>query len=318
MHDIPTKLGALHGAVISLAGDPAPGLYDDIDAQRLGRDAIVLPEWGQVVGERSVNWTIVPAPTREWAAAIHPDLPADAALERLWTQIERICRLDEPDPAGAWRARSAGLAACAARLTGAGLESLHFEGDGTDLHVGLLPGTAWMGGGITTTWGREHLPNLPTEEVFTSPDPERTEGVVRSTKPLLVGGRAVTGLRMRFEGGRAVEIDADSGADLVRELAHRDDGAARLGEVALVDGSGRVGELDTIFRHTLLDENAASHIAIGRGFPFLADGPATAQRINISAVHTDFMIGGPGIRVSGRTSDGREVDVLGPDGTWGL
>jgi aminopeptidase len=247
---------------------------------------------------------------------VHPDLDPDAALERLWSQLERVCRLDEPDPAEAWRTRVTELVAAAERLTLADLDSLHFEGEGTDLHVGLLPGLRWLGGGLTTAWGRDHLPNLPTEEVFTSPDPARTEGVVRSTKPLLVNGRAVNGLRVRFEGGRAVEIDADSGAELLREIASRDEGACRLGEVALVDGSGRIGPLDTVFRHTLLDENAASHIAIGRGFAFLAEDPQLAERINLSAVHTDFMIGGPGVRVSGRTRDGRDIGVLGADGSW--
>jgi aminopeptidase len=234
----------------------------------------------------------------------------------LWSQLEHVCRLDELDPGAAWRGRAADLAASATRLTLAQLDSLHFEGEGTDLHVGLLPGVGWLGGSLTTVWGREHLPNIPTEEVFTSPDPERTEGIVRSTKPLLVNGRAVTGLRIHFERGRAVEIEADSGAELLRELASRDDGAARLGEVALVDGSGRIGPLDTVFHHTLLDENAASHVAIGRGFEFLAEEPQSAARINISAVHTDFMIGGPGVRVSGRTRDGRDVEVLAEDGTW--
>jgi aminopeptidase len=316
-HELPVRLGELRGAAISLAGDPAPGLYDDIPAERLGRDAVVIPEWGQIVAERAVNWTIVPSPTAEWATVVYPDLDRETALERLWTALEHVCRLDEPDPPAAWRARSAALASTAERLSLAQLDSLHFEGEGTDLRVGLLPGVRWMGGGLTTAWGRDHLPNIPTEEVFTSPDPERTEGWVRSTKPLLIDGRAVTDLRMRFEGGRAVEIDAGSGAELIRELAGRDQNAARLGEVALVDASGRIGELDTIFRHTLLDENAASHIAIGRGFPFLAGEPAAAERVNVSDVHTDFMIGGPGVRVSGRTHDGREIEVLGPDGAWG-
>jgi aminopeptidase len=318
VHELPTKLGALRGSMIMLAGNPAPGLYDDIDAGRLGRDTVPIPEWGDVVSERTVNWGIVPSPTWGWAGLVHPDLESDAALERLWSQIERVCRLDEPDPGAAWRARAADLAGSAERLTHAQLDSLHFEGEGTDLRVGLLPGVRWLAGGLTTEWGREHVANIPTEEVFTSPDPERTEGVVRSTKPLLVNGRAVTGLRVRFEGGRAVEIDADSGAELLRELAARDDGAARLGEVALVDGSGRIGPLDTVFHQTLLDENAASHIAIGRGFEFLADDPQSADRINISAVHTDFMIGGPGVRVSGRTREGHDVEVLGQDGTWRL
>jgi aminopeptidase len=318
VHELPTELGELHGSAITLAGDPAPGLYDDIDAGRLGRDTVPVPEWGVVVAERTVNWAIVPSPTRGWAGLVHPDLDGDVALERLWSQIEHVCRLDERDPGAAWRARARDLASSAERLTLARLEALHFEGEGTDLHVGLLPGVRWLGGGLTTVWGREHVPNIPTEEVFTSPDPRRTEGVVRATKPLLVDGRAVTGLRMRFEGGRAVEIEADSGAELLRELASRDDGAARLGEVALVDGSGRIGPLDTIFHQTLLDENAASHIAIGRGFGFLAEDPQAAGPINISAVHTDFMIGGPGVRVSGRTLDGRDIEVLAEDGSWRL
>jgi aminopeptidase len=317
-HRLPAELGGLRGAAISLAGDPAPGLYDDIEAERLGRDAVVIPEWGQVIAERGVNWTIVPSPTREWAAIVHPQLPGEEALERLWSDIERVCRLDDPDPGASWTARCADLARSAERLTLAALDSLHFEGEGTDLHVGLIPGVRWMGGGFTTAWGREHRPNLPTEEVFTSPDPARTEGVVRSTKPLLIDGRAVTGLRVRFEGGRAVEIDADDGADLMRELARRDDGAARLGEVALVDRGGRIGPLDTIFRHTLLDENAASHIAIGRGFSFLAQETSSSERINVSGVHTDFMIGGPGVRVTGRTQAGAEIEVLTADGAWGL
>jgi len=318
VHELPTKLGEVRGARIVLAGNSAPGLYDDIDAGRLGRDTVPIPEWGVVIAERTVNWGAVPSPTRGWAGLVHPDLDGDAALERLWSEIERVCRLDEPDPGAAWRARAAELTGSAERLSSAELDTLHFKGEGTDLRVGLLPGVRWLGGGLTTAWGREHLPNIPTEEVFTSPDPERTEGVVRSTKPLLVNGRAVTGLRMRFEHGRAVEIDADRGAELLRDLSSRDDGAARLGEVALVDGSGRIGPLETIFHHTLLDENATSHIALGRGFPFLSEDPKSADQINTSAVHTDFMIGGPGVRVSGRTRDGRDVEVLGEDGTWRL
>lgn len=153
--------------------------------------------------------------------------------------------------------------------------------------------------------------------MFTSPDPERTEGVVTSTKPLLVSGRSVNGLRVRFEAGRAVEIDADEGAPVLRELTRRDADANRLGEVALVDGSGRIGPTGTVFHDTLLDENAASHIALGSGFTHLTDDPQAAARINESAVHTDFMIGGPGVRVTGRTADGREVPVL-IDGQWAL
>ena len=153
--------------------------------------------------------------------------------------------------------------------------------------------------------------------MFTSPDPARTTGTVTSTKPLLVSGRSVTGLRVRFEAGRAVQIEADEGADLLRELVDRDADANRLGEVALVDGSGRIGPTGTVFHDTLLDENAASHIALGAGFGHLAADETAAAGINKSAVHTDFMIGGPNVEVTGTTRDGRELPVL-IGGRWEL
>jgi aminopeptidase len=217
----------------------------------------------------------------------------------------------------AWWNRSAELASVAARLGAAELDSLRFTGPGTDLKLGLLPAVDWNGGSFETSWGRHHIPNVPTEEVFTSPDPERTEGVVTSTKPLLVSGRAVLGLRIKFEGGRAVQIDADDGAGLLRELVARDTDANRLGEVALVDGSGRIGPTGTVFHDTLLDENAASHIALGCGFTHLTHDETSAARINQSAVHTDFMIGGPEVQVTGMTKNGRELPVL-IDGRWQL
>jgi len=167
-----------------------------------------------------------------------------------------------------------------------------------------------VGGGMTSAEGLRYLPNIPTEEVFTTPDPERTHGVVASTKPLLVSGRTISGLRMRFEGGRAVQIDADEGASLIRELVRRDVDADRLGEVALVDSSSRIGRSGLVFHDTLFDENAASHIAIGGGFPHLTADEQTAARVNASGIHTDFMIGGPELTVTGTTRDGREIPVL--------
>jgi aminopeptidase len=158
------------------------------------------------------------------------------------------------------------------------------------------------------------MPNLPTEEVFTSPDPMRAEGHVTSTKPLvLIDGTVVRNLRVRFEDGRAVQIDADSAQDVMRTIVARDDGAARLGEIALVDGEGRIGKLDTVFYDTLLDENAASHIALGQGFPFLAGG--RDGEVNESAIHIDFMIGSEELMISGITADGEKVPVL-HRGAW--
>jgi aminopeptidase len=313
----PLALAELRGALISLSGPVAPGLLDSVDPGRIGRDTVALKESMEVLARRALNWTIVPGPNPAWAKLVHPELDDDAAYAKLWEEIAHICRLDEDDPVAAWQARSDGLAEAAHRLGAAELESLHFSGPGTDLTVGLLREVRWSGGNFETAWGRIHLPNLPTEEVFTSPDPERTEGHVTSTKPLLVSGRAVEGLRIRFAGGRAVEVDADSGAPLLRELIQRDDDAARLGEVALVDGSGRIGPTGTVFHDTLLDENAASHVALGAGFQHLAEDPRAEARINQSAIHTDFMIGGPDVQVTGRTSAGREIPVL-IDGQWKL
>jgi aminopeptidase len=313
----PGQLAEMRGALIGLSGPAAPGLLDDLDPARIGRDAIALPEWARVIDEASVNWTIVPGPNVAWAQLVFPELDEQAAIDRLWEQIRRVCRLDEPDPVTSWWARADELAANAARLTDASLDSLHFAGPGTDLTVGLIPGVIWNGGGFETAYGRRHIPNIPTEEVFTTPDPVRTEGIVTSTRPLLVSGRSVNGLRVRFEGGRAVQIDAGEGAGLLRELVTRDADANRLGEVALVDGSGRVGPTGTVFHDTLLDENATSHIALGSGFSHLARDEAAARRVNASGVHTDFMIGGPDVRVTAATTDGRELPVL-VGGQWAL
>jgi aminopeptidase len=311
----PGQLAEMRGAMIGLSGPAAPGLLDDIEPARIGRDAVALIEWAKVIDEATVNWTIVPGPNPAWAKLVFPQLDQADALAELWKQIGHICRLDEPDPLAAWWERAGELARAAERLDAAQLDTLHFKGPGTDLMVGLLPGVRWSGGGFQTAWGREHIPNVPTEEVFTSPDPARTEGTVTSTKPLLVSGRAVSGLRVRFQAGRAVQIDADEGADLLRELVGRDTDANRLGEVALVDGSGRIGPTGTVFHDTLLDENAASHIALGAGFGHLATDQTAAARINKSAVHTDFMIGGPDVEVIGTTRDGRELPVL-VSGAW--
>src|SRR5207247_1970629 len=238
----------------------------------------------QVTNDCTVNWCIAPCPTAEWAELVHPDRDADEALEQLWEEIAHICRLDEPDPAAAWRDRNATLQEVSERLTERRFDALHFAGDGTDLQIGLLPTSRWAGGADVTAGGIAHMPNIPTEEVFTAPDPERTEGTVRSTMPLVVQGATIEGLRVRFEGGRAVEIEADKGAETIRVFASLDEGASKLGEVALVDREGRIGKTGTVFYDTLLDENAASHIAIGDAYD-VSVGPEDRGRLNRSELH---------------------------------
>jgi aminopeptidase len=171
-----------------------------------------------------------------------------------------------------------------------------------------------MAARMSTAWGVEHYANLPSEETFTTPDPVRVEGTVTATKPLDVAGTVIDGLRVRFEGGRAVQIDADSGADVLRARVAKDEGAARLGEVALVDKAGRIAESGSVFFNTLLDENAASHIALGNAYRNAVE-KSDWDRVNNSQIHIDFMIGSPEVDVWGVAADGTEVPVL-AGGDW--
>ncbi|HYH88693.1 MAG TPA: aminopeptidase [Solirubrobacteraceae bacterium] len=312
-------LGEIGAARVGLSGPTAPGLMEDLDPARVGRDRFpALKEAGKVVNDRTTNWTIAPCPTIPWAKLVFPDLPEADALERLEGHLMHVCRLDEEDPVAAWRERADFLVATAERLTARGFDALHYEGPGTDLTVGLLPTARWAAARFQRVDGLEHMPNLPTEEVFTSPDAARVDGTVASTKPLvLMDGTVVRNLNVRFEGGRAVQIDADSAAETMRTICARDEGASRLGEIALVDREGRIGALDTVFYDTLLDENAASHIALGQGFPFLVgdDGNGERAEVNASEIHIDFMIGSDDLAVTGVTSGGERVPVL-RDGLW--
>src|SRR3954453_10550129 len=305
------ELGRQRCSRIGLTGPAMPGVLDDLDPARTGRDQLPsLKEGAKVVNDRTTNWTAVPCPTPAWAKLVHPDLPDDEAYAKLVEQILHICRLDEDDPIAAWKERLDTLTEVREKLNARKLSAVRFVGPGTDLTVGLLPSSKWLSAGdFTTIDGIVHMPNLPSEEVFSCPDPQRTEGVVRSTKPLVVGGSIIRGLEVEFREGRAVRIDADDGAEVLRGYAARDEGASRLGEVALVDGEGRVGGLDTVFFDTLLDENAASHIALGESYTFTA-GEEDRDRVNASGIHVDFMIGGDDVDVTGIEDGGAEVPVL--------
>jgi aminopeptidase len=302
-------LGEHRAARIGLSGPSAPGLLADLDPVRSGKDRLpALKESGQVVNERTTNWSIIPCPSPAWASLVFGDLEPDEALSRLEQHVIHVLRLDEDDPIAAWSERMDTLVAVAARLGERRFDALHYEGEGTDLTVGLLPDARWQAARFETIDGIVHMPNLPSEEVFTTPDPARTEGHVTSTTPLvLADGTVVRNLRVRFEGGRAVQVDADTAQDTMRTIVEQDEGAARLGEVALVDGEGRIGKLETVFYDTLIDENAASHIALGQGFPFLLDDPSRSTE---SKIHIDFMIGSPEMTVTGITAEGERVPAL--------
>jgi aminopeptidase len=309
-------LGEGHGVRISITPQVPPGLLAGIDPARAGLDALpALAENFDVINAKTTNWTVVPWPSPEWARLVHPTLDDEAALARLWEQLIFVLRLDEPDPAAAWHTRLAQLHDAGRRVDAHRFDALRFQGPGTDLTVGLLPTSRFASEtpGMQTVDGIVHAPNLPTEEISTSPDPTRTDGVVTATKPLDVGGTVIRDLRVRFEGGRAVAIDGD-GAEALRARVARDEGASRLGEVALVDREGRIGKTGTVFYNTLLDENAASHLALGNAYAISVDD-TDRDRINTSAIHIDFMIGSDDVAVTGVQRDGTEVPVL-HGGDW--
>jgi aminopeptidase len=314
------RIGETGGALIAISGNPEPELFADLDGGRVGRARMrELAEESLKLSDGLANWTIVAFPNEGWAQTVfgEPD------VERLWAAVETAVRLDEPDPVAAWREHIAKLQRRAAALNERRFDHLRYRGPGTELTIGLHPESDWQAA-LDVSRGIEHVANMPTEEVFTSPDARRVEGVVRSTLPLQIQGTIVRDLTVRFVGGRAVEVHASSGEEVMRAHVATDDGSARLGEVALVDADSRVGRTGLVFYDTLFDENASSHIALGAAIvnavawaPSLSPEERSARGVNHSSVHTDFMIGSPELEVDGVHGDGSVVPIL-RNGDWQL
>jgi aminopeptidase len=311
------ELGKQGAARIGFSGTHEPKALEGLDPVRLGRDQLPwVTETTTVINDGTTNWCGLPAPSPAWAMLVFPGLDAAGAYERLWSELWHVLRLDEPDPEAAWSERLDELLAAAAAIDARRFDALELVGPGTELTIGLLPSSKWLAARMVTRSGIVHIPNLPTEEVFTAPDPERADGQVSSTRPLVLkDGAIVRGLRVEFEGGRVVRLDADENAEAMRAKLEID-GAERLGEIALVDRRGRIGPLGTVFYDTLLDENAASHIALGSAYSASA-GPEDQARLNRSGIHIDFMIGSPELEVTGITRERDRVPVM-REGNWML
>ncbi len=314
------ELGRVGGALLAISGNPEPELFGDLDGTRVARARMrAVAEASLRLSDGLCNWTIVAYPNEGWAQTVlgEPD------VERLWDAVGHAVRLDTPDPVAAWREHIARLQERAAGLNERRFDHLRYRGPGTDLTIGLHPESTWNAA-LDHSNGIDHVANMPTEEVFTTPDARRVDGTVRSTLPLQIQGNIVRGLEIRFEAGRAVDVRAASGEDVMREHVATDDGAARLGEVALVDGHSAVGETGLVFYDTLFDENAAAHIALGA--PILqavewARELTTEERrergVNHSSIHTDFMIGSNDLEVDGVTASGEVAPIL-RGGDWVL
>jgi aminopeptidase len=313
------RAAEIGAAIVGISDSSYSDVFAGVDGQRLAAARMRDFErtWLRVVTEGEVAWSLIAFPTERWAreALGEPD------VDRLWDAVAHALRLREDDPAGSWQARLDELDARARALTERGLRTVRYRGPGTELEVGLIEGARWIAGREETKGGRGFVANLPTEEVFTTPHRLRAEGTVRSSMPLSLRGKVIEGLEMRFADGEIVEARADRGEDVLHAEIATDDGARRLGEIALVDESSRVGETGVVFRNTLFDENAASHIAFGSGIGWAVDhldGDSPEELgVNDSATHVDFMVGSPELEIDGVEAGGATVALL-REGRWQL
>ena len=307
-------------ARLAIVGDD-PMLLSGQDAAKVARASkaqsmAYRPALDRIAGF-DVNWSIVAYPGAAWAAQVFPGDAPEAAVGRLAQAIFAASRVDAPDPVAAWERHNAELRARTERLDAERFGALHFSGPGTELTVGLADGHAWHGGAATAKNGVTCNPNIPTEEVFTTPHALRVDGHVAATKPLSHGGTLIEDIAVRFEAGRIVDARASRGADVLNRLLDTDEGARRLGEVALVPHSSPISRGGLLFFNTLFDENAASHIALGQCYAkcftdgaTLSPDAITARGGNTSAIHVDWMIGSGRVDVDGVHADGRRVPLM--------
>jgi len=317
------------GAAVLSVTDEDPLAMEGIDPAKPMASAVAAhtacKEFYDALDKGRNVWCIVAGAAPAWAARVFPDLAPEEATQKLWQAIFAATRCDAatPDPVAAWAAHRAAFDAHKRWLNEQRFDRLHYTNSlGTDLIVGLNPAGIWNGGGDVTVDGREFFPNMPTEEVFTTPDSARADGIVHSALPLIHHGNLIEDFWIRFEAGRAVECRAKAGQEMLEALLAADEGAARLGEVALVPYRSPIRDTGILFYNTLFDENASCHLALGKGFPDcvaggqeLDEAGLKAAGVNDSAIHVDFMIGNEDLEIVGIKADGSEVAVF-EAGNW--
>ena len=313
-------------ARLAVHPDIAPGLLADIDPKLTGRaakaEALARRRELELITSFKTNWSIVAYATPAWAKKVFPSLSEEAAVTKLWGAIFRVSRLNHQAPEKAWEEHNQALWSRVAQLNARRYAALRFAGPGTDLTVGLADHHRWSGGASRARNGVVCNPNIPTEEVFTTPHRERVDGKVRASRPFDRNGTVVEGLELRFEGGRVVEFSARTGQEVFGDMLRTDEGASRLGEVALVPHSSPVSQSGLLYFSTLFDENAASHLAQGQAYSECMENGDTlpaevleARGANGSLVHEDWMIGSGETDVEGITQEGRAEPLM-RSGEW--
>ena len=310
---------------LSLVADN-PELLKSVDPARIAK-------WQKTAGQASkplmaytmqnkVKWCVAGVASPGWAKAVFPDLPEEKAVAKLWENIFKATRADQPDPLAAWQKHDASLKAHKAFMNAMHFDYLHYEGPGTDLKVHLVKDHIWEGGAALSADGESFMPNIPTEEIFSMPDADRVDGTLRATMPLSLRGQIVDKFYFTFKDGKVVDFDAEVGKQILADLLEMDEGAKHLGEVALVPANSPISNTGILFKITLLDENASCHFALGAAYSENMQGSTERSEeenrklgMNNSLIHVDFMVGGREVTVTGVKADGSRVVLL-KDGDW--
>ncbi|SJX70631.1 Aminopeptidase S (Leu, Val, Phe, Tyr preference) [Enterococcus faecium] len=314
--------GASRISVVSADPDAFAGVDSHRVATYQAAAGKALMNLRKATQANKVSWTVVAAAGKQWAAKVFPDLPEEEQVDALWDQIFKTTRVYEEDPVLAWKKHDEKLAKKAEELNQEQFSALHYTAPGTDIIIGLPKNHLWEGAGSYNARGEKFMANMPTEEVFTAPDSHRVDGYISSTKPLSYAGTIISGMKFTFKDGKVVDFSAEQGKDVLEKLLDTDEGARRLGEVALVPDPSPISQSGIIFFNTLFDENASNHLALGSAYAFsvkggteMSDEELAEAGLNRSQTHVDFMVGSDKMDIDGIREDGSTVPIF-RNGDW--